>query len=81
MSKAETLTAIQTSLDQILDAKGAERIAVEPNMAVLDGPASIDSLDLAQIVLDLQTATGRDPFAEGFIEFRTFGDLVDLFAV
>ena len=81
MSKTETLASVQASLDQILEAKGVERIAVTNDMPVLDGPVSIDSLDLAQIVLDLQSSTGRDPFSEGFIEFRTFGDLVDLFAV
>jgi len=50
-------------------------------MLLLDEEAlPIDSLDLAQIVLDLQSLTGRDPFEAGFIEFRTAGELASLFS-
>jgi acyl carrier protein len=44
------------------------------------GSLGIDSLDLAGLVVDLQTSTGLDPFAAGFVNFRTAGELADLFA-
>ena len=67
-------------MNQILESKGVGRVTITEDTVLLDGAVSIDSLDLAQIVLDLQTVTGRDPFASGFIEFRTAGELASLFS-
>jgi acyl carrier protein len=80
VSKAEVLSAIETSLNQILDGKQVPHVALTEDTALLDGANPIDSLDLAQIVLELQSMTGRDPFEAGFIEFRTVGELASLFA-
>jgi acyl carrier protein len=79
MIREEVLSKIQTVLDQILDAKGIERVALADDVALLNGAIPIDSLDLAQIVVELQNATGIDPFETGFIEFRTAGELASLF--
>ncbi|MCS6952191.1 MAG: hypothetical protein RMK57_09585 [Bryobacterales bacterium] len=80
MSKEEVLLRIQAVLDQVLDAKGIPRVKLSEDVAVMDGTLPIDSLDLAQIVIELQSVTGRDPFRNGFVEFRTVGELARLFA-
>jgi acyl carrier protein len=80
MSHEELLARIQALLNQILDAKGVPRVELREEAPVLDGTLPIDSLDLAQIVIELQTATGKDPFRDGFIQFRTVGELARLFA-
>lgn len=80
MTKSEVLAETEATLNQILESKGVGRVTITEDTVLLDGAVSIDSLDLAQIVLDLQTVTGRDPFASGFIEFRTAGELASLFS-
>ena len=80
MSHEELLARIQAVLNQILDAKGVPRVELREEVPVLDGTLPSDSLELAQIVIELQTATGKDPFRDGFIEFRTVGELARLFA-
>ena len=59
--------------------KGLGMAAVDDQSPLLGSELGIDSLDLATIVVQLTEATGKDPFAEGFIEFTTFGELVHLF--
>jgi acyl carrier protein len=39
----------------------------------------IDSLELAEIVMRLEEATGKDPFRDGFINFQTVGELAALY--
>ncbi len=78
--KTEILSVIETTLNQIQDAKGDPHVVLTDETELLDGPLSIDSLDLAQVVLELQSVTGRDPFQAGFIEFRTVGELAALFS-
>lgn len=80
MGHEELITRIQVILNQILDAKGVPRVELSEDVPVLDGTLPIDSLDLAQIVIELQSATGKDPFRDGFIQFRTVGELARLFA-
>jgi acyl carrier protein len=46
---------------------------------LLGDETGLDSLDLATLVFELQQATGCDPFAQGFINFRTAGELARLF--
>ena len=47
---------------------------------LLGGRLGIDSLDLAAIVVNLSEIAQNDPFANGFIEFRTVGELARLYA-
>jgi acyl carrier protein len=47
---------------------------------LLGGGLPIDSLDLAGLVVELELATGLDPFKDGFVEFRTAGELADLYS-
>ena len=80
MSTAEIAETIQASLDSLLAERGLAKVPVTADTALLDGGIPIDSLDLAQIVLELQSKTGRDPFEAGFVEFRTVGELTNLFS-
>jgi acyl carrier protein len=54
-------------------------ICVEETSLLLDGYLGIDSLDLAVLVVELEEATGCDPFAQGIINFRTAGELAELY--
>jgi hypothetical protein len=47
---------------------------------LLGGEILLDSLDLAGIVVELESITGKDPFSNGFVDFRTIGQLADLYA-
>jgi hypothetical protein len=41
--------------------------------------AQIDSLDLAMLVREMEERVGHDPFQDGFIDFRTAGELAKLY--
>jgi acyl carrier protein len=41
---------------------------------------AMDSLDLAVLVVELEERIGKDPFKDGFVNFRTAGELADLYA-
>ncbi len=66
-------------INELGQAKGLKVPPVTPETVLLGGNLPIDSLDLASIVVELETATGRDPFSDGFIDFRTVGELARLF--
>lgn len=51
---------------------------ITPSTSFLDD-LGIDSIALAVIVINLQDATGKDPFADGFRNFHTVQELADLF--
>jgi acyl carrier protein len=53
--------------------------AVSPDTTLFGG-LGLDSLDLASIIVELETTTGVEPFKTGVPEFRTIGDLAALFA-
>ncbi len=59
--------------------KGERERELGPKTVLLGGDLPLDSLDLAAIVIELEHAAGRDPFRDGFVEFRTIGDLAELF--
>jgi acyl carrier protein len=53
---------------------------LDSDSPLIGGQLPIDSLDLATIIVEMQEFTGRDPFKNGFSEFRTVGELATLFA-
>jgi acyl carrier protein len=67
-------------LTETLKAKGQAPDNLREETALLGGTLAIDSLDLAGLVVNLTEATGKDPFANGFIAFRTIGELARLYA-
>jgi acyl carrier protein len=67
-------------LTETLEAKGQTPENLREDTQLLGGMLPIDSLDLAGLVVNLTEATGKDPFANGFIAFRTIGELARLYA-
>lgn len=49
----------------------------ETNLVGADFP--FDSLDLATLVVEMQNRFDKNPFAEGFVNFTTVGELASLF--
>jgi acyl carrier protein len=71
---------IQRLVTEALTAKGLAAQRLTEQTLLLGGTLSIDSLDLAGIVVNLSEIAQKDPFADGFIEFRTVGELARLYA-
>jgi len=80
MTKPEIYELICNRLQEAGRAKGAPTVPINSETAILGGQLAVDSLDLAGIVVELESLTGKDPFAGGFINFRTVGELTDLYA-
>jgi len=74
------LQHIEEIVGDIAEAKGLARPTVGESMQVLGGDLPIDSIDLASVVLELETRTGYDPFKAGFINFRQVGELARLYS-
>ena len=80
MTQPEILDAIRRFVNETRQNKGMPPISVQESTALLGGDAGLDSLDLAALVVELQSETERDPFEQGFINFATAGELAELFA-
>lgn len=81
MTAEETLEVIGALVAEIQAVKGvSQSLAVRRDTNLLDGSLEIDSLDLAGIVVGLEVKTGQEPFRDGFVDFRTAGELAGLFA-
>lgn len=72
--------ALEDVLTEVIVSKGLIVPSLEDATELLDGPLGLDSLDLAVVVVRLTEVAGRDPFAEGFVPFRTVGELVRLYS-
>ncbi|UYN95917.1 MAG: acyl carrier protein [Enhydrobacter sp.] len=70
---------IRKSVSARIQEKGLPVPVLTAETRVLGGDLPIDSLDLATVLIELQVELGRDPFADGFIEFRTIGELAALY--
>ncbi|MFN4184922.1 MAG: acyl carrier protein [Hyphomonas sp.] len=80
MTEAQVLEQITAIVQRMLEDKGVKAVTIEADTELLGGAINIDSLDLAMLVRELEDVVGHDPFAEGFIEFRTVGELAKLYA-
>jgi acyl carrier protein len=79
MTVKELLAEIERVVNDALEARGLPRVVVDEETRLVGGGLGIDSLDLAAVVGHLQTVTGEDPFAEGFVDFNAAGELARLF--
>jgi len=79
MTQEQVLSQITQILQRILSDKGVDAPAIGADTALLEGGIGIDSLDLAMLVRELEDVVGHDPFQDGFIEFRTAGELAQLY--
>jgi len=79
MTELELLGRIEQIVGRMAAAKGARAPKIKPDTALLGGSLPIDSLDLAQLVVELEQVAGFDPFKTGFVDFRTAGELAKLY--
>jgi acyl carrier protein len=80
VTRDEILRFIERVVNDARHASDLPPLRLDATATLLDGTLGIDSLDLAALVVELQDATDFDPFASGLINFRTVGQLADLFA-
>ena len=79
MTDSELIHQITEILGRIAGNKGATLPSVDATTQLLGGGLPLDSLDLALLVVEMEEATGFDPFASGFVNFRTVGELAQLY--
>ncbi|HEX6245212.1 MAG TPA: acyl carrier protein [Polyangiales bacterium] len=79
MNEQQVFGHIQRLLAELAENKGASLPAINGGTQLLGGDLPIDSLDLATLVRELEEATGHDPFRDGFIDFKTVGELARLY--
>jgi acyl carrier protein len=79
MKSQEVMGQIEKIIAGLVSAKGLKPPTIDANTELIGGGIAIDSLDLASLVRELEDVTGHDPFREGFIEFRTAGELAKLY--
>jgi acyl carrier protein len=63
---------------KVIQLNGRKEVALTPETDIL-ADTSLDSLDLAQVVIMLEEKTHKTPFAKGFIQFRTIQELATLY--
>lgn len=67
------------TINEVLAENGHEAVKLARDTNILrDTP--LDSMGLAIVVVRLEEKTSKDPFATGFISFRTVGELASLYA-
>lgn len=79
MTEQDILKQINEITNRMLADKGLAQVAIAENTELLGGEVGIDSLDLATLVRELEEVSGFDPFANGFIDFQTAGQLAKLY--
>lgn len=79
MDENQILGQIEKLVGDIVTAKGTKAPKIEATTELLGGGVGMDSLDLAVLVRELEESMGFDPFADGFVEFRTAGELAKLY--
>lgn len=80
MNVTHLVSTINTLVQDALKQRGLPPQPVTADTLLLGASLGIDSLDLAAIVVQLTEETGKDPFEGGFIDFRTVGELAQLYA-
>jgi acyl carrier protein len=73
-----TLQLVIDSVREVLQEEGIEPGELTADTKVLED-TGLDSLALALVVVKMEERTGQDPFAEGFVNFQTVGELADLY--
>ena len=75
----ETLKLVIDSINDVIKQNGLSDVELKPETVILS-ETPLDSLALAEVVVRLETKTGKDPFSEGFVNFQTIGELAELYA-
>ena len=80
MIRDQVIGHIVEIMGRTLADKGVSHPKIIESSELLAGDLGFDSLDLALLVRELEDIVGHDPFQDGFIEFKTIGQLADLYA-
>ena len=80
MTATFVIQHIEKLIRDIAASKAVDAGTIGPSTRLLGGTLPIDSLDLAAIVVELETVTGHDPFQAGFVNFQTVSELANLYA-
>ena len=75
---SQTLTLTMDCIRKVMQLNGRKDAPLAAETDILKD-TSLDSLDLAQVVVMLEEKTGKTPFAKGFINFRTIRELAKLY--
>ena len=76
---ADVYALVTKSISDRLKEKGFVGADLKAETTLLGGDLPLDSLDLATVLIEMQEQVGQDPFAGGFVEFRTIGELVNIY--
>jgi acyl carrier protein len=80
LTEPELLGHVRRILSGMVRARGEQAPRIDESTVLLGGrDLTIDSLDLATLVVELEQITERDPFRTGFKDFRTVGELLRLY--
>ena len=71
--------AIVEYINRIRTQKGLDILSASNDTELIGENSGLDSLDLAVLITELEQKTGKDPFKDGFIMFRTIGELTTLY--
>jgi acyl carrier protein len=71
---------IKKSIERMCLRKGLPPVPVAADDRFLGGTLPMDSLDLAVLVTELEEFTKKQPFQQGFRNFRTVEELAQLYA-
>ena len=73
------LEKILSHTQALIEEKGEAIPSLGEDFVFLSDDSPLDSLDLATLIVMLEEETSIDPFRNGFVEFRTAGELRDLY--
>jgi acyl carrier protein len=79
MNSDEVRCHIEKIVNRLLAQKGLAALKLDDSSRFLGGEIPIDSLDLAVVITELERVTKKDPFKDGFRNFRTVGELAQLY--
>ena len=79
LNAEQLLAVIGKFINEVLQTKGSAAAKIVSATPLLNGDLDIDSLDLAGLIVELASTTGKDPFEEGFVDFQTAGELSHLY--
>ncbi len=80
MNYEEVRSEIETIVNRLLTQKGFAPMTLEGSSRFLGSDIPLDSLDLAVVLTQLERVLKKDPFKDGFKNFRTVGELAQLYA-
>lgn len=72
------LSQVIETINEVLVESGYSETELNENTKILQ-ETDLDSMGLAIVVVKMEEKIGKDPFAQGFIEFHTVGELAKLY--